>query len=135
MKNSSHQLAARSIVIQIVLWALFAGLLMVLVFSMSSQFVVAVGLVIGYLCIFLAVKIKTKNFLVKDIFVIVSFLLISGFSVGFLGLACWAQVITHICGERSRISLLMTDFFFVGAPIIVFYLFDRIPRLVFRKRT
>jgi hypothetical protein len=126
---------ARIIVVLIILWSLLAGFLMFFVNFWVSDFTAVVGVLLGFLTIVLAEKIKTSKFFVKHIFVISSFLIIAGLSIGFLGLSCAAEIITsQFCGERPRVSLLLADFFYIGAPIISMYLFVHIPRFLFQKK-
>ena len=126
---------ARKIFVLVTLWSLLAGFVMFFINFWVSDFTVAIGLLLGFLTIVQAEKLKTPNSFAKHIFVISSFLLIAGLSIGFLGLACFAEIITsQFCGERPRVSLLLADFFYVGAPIITMYLFVHIPRMLFQKK-
>jgi hypothetical protein len=62
-------------------------------------------------------------------------LLIAFFSIGVLWFSCSTNIISNqFCSERPRVTLLMADVGFVGAPIIATYLFVHIPRLIFQKK-
>ena len=115
-------------------WSFVAGLVMFSVNFWVSEIITVIGLLLGFLTIIWSEKFKAQNPFVRHVFAITSFLLIAGFSVSFLGLSCLTGIIpSQFCGEHPRVSLLLADFFYVGAPVISIYLFVHIPRLVFQR--
>ena len=127
--------SSKTVFVLIISWAFFAGLVMFSINFWISDITIAVGVLLGFLTIIWSEKIKTQNPFTRLIFAITSLFLIAGFSVGFLSLSCLSKIISpQFCDERQRTSLLMVDFFFVGAPIIATYLFVHVPRLIFQKK-
>jgi membrane-anchored glycerophosphoryl diester phosphodiesterase (GDPDase) len=116
-------------------WALLASLIMVIAYIKVPSIIVAVGVAIGYASIVVAGRLKVHRAIAKDIFLLVSFVLISLLSVVLLRLGCSTYIAGSECSDRGRNALLLACILFVGAPIVVLYLFDRIPRLLLRRRS
>lgn len=109
-------------------WAVSAGLVAFAIYTWLSEWIVVVCLLMGYLSIVIIHKTEVPRNAMKDVLLLTVFVLITFCSYLALLLACYYAPHLSQCGDRAKNSLLLSNIFFTGAPIIVLYVFDRLPR-------
>jgi hypothetical protein len=115
---------------KLLIWTISASLIMFTIYTWLPEWTIAAGVLVGYLSILIVHKLETPKNKIKDALLLTIFTLITVSSYLILLLACYYLPYTNQCGERSKNSLLLSNIFFIGAPIFALYVFDRIPRFL-----
>ena len=115
---------------KLLIWAISASLIVFVIYTWLSEWTPVTCLLIGFIGILIIHKTVTPKNAMKDIFLLTTFMLITFCSYSALLLTCYYVPYIGQCGDRSKNSLLLSNFFFTGAPILVLYVFDRLPRYI-----
>ena len=118
---------------KLLLWASSAALTMFAVYAWLPEWTTATGVLIGYLCVLIVEKYVPSKGVTKDAYLFGLFGFTTIVSYLILLLACNFLPNMNQCGERAKTSLVLSNLFFVGAPILVLYIFVWVPRH-FRNR-
>lgn len=115
---------------RLLIWAISAGLMVFAIYTWLSEWTTVTCLLIGFISILIIHKTETPKNAMKDILLLTIFIMITFCSYFALVLTCYYAPYVSQCGDRAKNSLLLSNFFFTGAPILVLYVFDRLPRYI-----
>jgi hypothetical protein len=121
---------------KIMIWVTFAGLVLFAIYAWLPEWITAVGAAVGFFSILIVEKMISKEYLIKIAYTFGILILATIFSYGLLLFACRYLPGINQGGERAKTSLLLSNLFFVGAPILAISLFVWLPRYlrgIFRK--
>lgn len=117
-------------VTRILVWVVLASVAIFMVYIWLPEWIKVTGVFLGYLSILLVYKTSVPKEPIRDILLLMIFMSVTTLSYVALLLACFYVPFINQCSERAKNSLLLANILFVGLPIVVLYIFDRIPRFL-----
>ena len=116
--------------VKLSLWTIGASLAVFGTYAWLPEWIRAVGGLAGFLSVVQVLKIRHLNTFIQDGLLLAVFLLIGVLSYLTLLLSCRFLAYMGQCQARAQNALLVANVFFIGSPILAFYLGVRIPMLL-----